>query len=206
MKNIVILLSSILLLGACSDSEEESTAPASGAADAGPAGSDTWQVLFDGSSLDRWNAVGDANWAIEGDTVRADSGSGFLVSDVDYGDFDLSLEFWVDVSANSGVFIRCENPEEIGADSCYEVNIYDMRPDPTYRTGAIVNVVAPAETINTGGRWNTYEISAHGNRLQATLNDIEMFDVEDDTHSSGPVALQYGAGTVIFRNVRIRTP
>jgi hypothetical protein len=171
-------------------------------------GIDSWQVLFDGSSLDRWNSVGDANWRIEGNTVRADAGTGngFLVSDVDYADFELTLEFWVDVPANSGVFIRCTEHEVIGADNCYEINIYDTRPDPTYRTGAIVNFAPPAEMVNTGGRWNRYEISAQGNRLRATLNDIEMFDIEDGTYASGPIALQYGSGTVIFRDVRVRAP
>lgn len=166
-----------------------------------------WQNLFDGSNLDGWHAIGDANWEIVDDTVRADSSasSGFLVTDADYGDFDLSLEFWVSDDANSGVFIRCADRQELGADTCYEVNIFDTRPDPTYRTGSIVNFVPPAETINTGGKWNYYEISARGNRLSARLNNVEMFGIEDSTFGSGPIALQYGSGIVIFRNVRIRT-
>lgn len=208
MKTEILLIAGTLILSSCGG---DTTAPEAGgtspSADSGGAGPGEWQVLFDGSSLDRWNVVGDANWTIEGDTVRADSSSGnsFLVSDAEYSDFDLSLEFWVDVPANSGVFLRCQDAAVIGADNCYEVNIYDTRPDPTYRTGAVVNFVEPAEIVNTGGRWNSYEISADGNRLRATLNDVEMFDFEDGTYSSGPIALQYGTGTVIFRNVRIRT-
>jgi len=31
-----------------------------------------------------------------------------------------------------------------------------------------------------------------------------MVDVQDTTHARGPIALQYGAGTVKFRNVQIR--
>ena len=152
--------------------------------------------------------MGDANWEIDGDTVRADmsSAASFLVSDVDYSDFDLSLEFWVNVEANSGIFIRCMDPVEIGADSCYEVNIFDTRADQTYRTGSIVDYAPPAEVLNTGGRWNSFEISAHGDNLQVTLNDIPVVDIEDSTYASGPIGLQYGAGIVIFRNVRIRTP
>jgi len=38
--------------------------------------------------------------------VQADLGSGFLVSKQEYGDFQLRAEFWVDATANSGVFIR----------------------------------------------------------------------------------------------------
>ena len=31
-----------------------------------------------------------------------------------------------------------------------------------------------------------------------------MVDVEDSQFASGPIALQYGAGVVKFRNVRVR--
>ena len=62
-----------------------------------------WTTLFDGSSLDGWNVVGDANWELADGTVSADSGGGFLVSEESYGDFELRLDFWVDEPANSGV-------------------------------------------------------------------------------------------------------
>lgn len=200
------VVAAALVLGACSppDSGSDSSPAASASREAGS--SDAWQVLFDGSDLSRWNVVGDANWEIVDGAVRADSGTGFLVSDVDYSDFDLSVEFWVNVEANSGVFLRCRDPEVIGADSCYEVNIYDTRPDQTYRTGSIVNYAEPAAFVYTGGRWNTFEISAHGPQLQVTLNGVMMVDVEDSTYARGPIALQYGAGTVMFRSVRVRTP
>lgn len=202
MKRVITPLIAGALVAACGSGD------ATGPAATVTTTADGWQVLFDGSSLEHWNVLGDANWTIDGDTVRADSSSGasFLVSHDDYGDFDLTLEFWVDVPANSGVFIRCADPAEISAETCYEVNIFDTRPDPTYRTGSVVNFAAPNEIVNTGGRWNEYRIAARGPRLSATLNGAEMFDFEDDTFTNGPFALQYGSGTVIFRNVRIRTP
>jgi hypothetical protein len=164
-----------------------------------------WETLFDGASLEAWTPVGDANWQLDGDAVRADAGTGFLLSKMPYGDFDLDLEFFVSPDANSGVFVRCSNPAEIGAATCYEVNIFDQRPDPAYRTGAIVNVATPMVMIDTGDRWNRYEISAHGGRLVVRLNGQTTVDTEDDKLAAGPIALQYGAGRVMFRNVRIRT-
>lgn len=166
---------------------------------------DGWSTLFDGSSLDGWNRLGDANWSLADGAVQADSGSGFLVTPESYGDFSLSLEFWVDEPANSGIFIRCADPESVNDRNSYEVNIYDTRADQTYRTGGIVHIAAPASVISSGGQWNTYEIAAQGPRLQVTLNGEEMVDVEDTQFASGPIALQYGAGTVKFRNVRIKT-
>ena len=164
-----------------------------------------WQTLFDGSSLSGWSLVGDANWRLTDGAVEADSGTGFLLTAATYADFDLTLEFFVSPDANSGVFIRCANPSEIGAATCYEVNIFDQRPDPTYRTGAIVNVAEPKVTIETGDRWSSYEISARGQRLVVKLNGQTTVDATDDKLAAGPIALQYGAGRVMFRNVRIRT-
>jgi hypothetical protein len=164
-----------------------------------------WLTLLDGEGLDAWTPVGDANWQMTDGAVQADTGTGFLLSKMSYGDFDLDLEFFVSPDANSGVFVRCSNPAEIGAATCYEVNIFDQRPDPAYRTGAIVNVAQPLVMIDTGDRWNRYEISAHGQRLIVKLNGETTVDTEDDKLAQGPIALQYGAGRVMFRNVRIRT-
>jgi hypothetical protein len=165
----------------------------------------TWRTLFDGTSLAGWTQVGDANWQLQDGAVAADSGTGFLLTAAPYADFDLDLEFWVTPDANSGVFIRCANPSEIGAATCYEVNIFDRRPDPTYRTGGIVQVASPKVVLETGDRWNHYEISARGRHLVVKLNGETTVDTNDDKLASGPLALQYGAGRVMFRNVRIRT-
>lgn len=164
-----------------------------------------WTTLFDGSTLDGWNPIGDANWELADGAVQADSGSGFLVTPRSYGDFELTLEFWVDEPANSGIFIRCADAQSVNDRNSYEVNIYDTRADQTYRTGGIVHIASPSSVINAGGQWNSYEITARGDRLQVTLNGTEVVDVRDTQFSAGPIALQYGAGVVKFRNVRIRT-
>jgi hypothetical protein len=164
-----------------------------------------WTTLFDGTSLNGWNRQGDANWMLVDGVVQASQGNGFLVTSGSYGDFDLRVEFWVDPDANSGVFIRCENPKQVGGMSCYEVNIYDKRPDQTYRTGAIVDTAKPLVQIDTGDKWNTFEISARGTHFMVTLNGMRTVDVNDSKHARGVIGLQYGAGTVKFRKVEIRT-
>ena len=184
---------------------------ASAACSPGPAGGSgaaaperPWTVLFDGSTLDGWARTGDANWQLADGVVAADSGTGFLVTKVPYADFELELEFFVSPDANSGVFLRCANPAKPGAATCYEVNIFDQRPDPTYRTGAIVGVAKPSVAIDTGNRWNDYDIVARGRHLVIKLNGQTTVDVEDDKLVVGPIGLQYAAGQVKFRHVRIR--
>ena len=158
-----------------------------------------------GVPRERWsNPIGDANWELADGAVQADSGSGFLVTKDSYGDFELTLEFWVDEPANSGIFIRCADPAAVTDRNSYEVNIYDTRADQTYRTGGIVHIAAPLAVINTGGQWNTYRIVAEGNRLRVTLNGTRTVDTGDSQFTDGPIALQYGAGVVKFRNVQVR--
>jgi hypothetical protein len=156
--------------------------------------------------LKAWNIVGDANWTVVDDVVQADKGSGYLVTPAAYGDFQMTVDVWVNDDANSGVFIRCSDPKTISATNSYEVNIFDKRPDPAYRTGAIVNVARPLAQVNAGGKWNTLEITAKGPRMSVVLNGVTTVrDAEDAKFARGPIALQYGAGLVKFRNVRIRS-
>jgi len=111
-----------------------------------------WTVLLNGKSLENWNTVGDANWTVAEGVVQADKGSGFLVTPASYRDFQITLEFWVSEDANSGVFLRCTDPKAITQTNAYEVNIFDKRPDQSYRTGGIVDVAKPASVIQTGGK------------------------------------------------------
>ena len=166
-----------------------------------------WVVLFDGSNLDNWNAIGNANWRIADGVVQADSGDkrqGYLVSKNSYTDFQVRAEFWVDDDANSGVFIRCTDPTLVNSKNAYEVNIFDKRPDPSYGTGAIVSVAKASTVLKAGGRWNTYDITAKGPHFTVVLNGVKTAEVDNGRHASGRIALQYGAGVVKFRKVEIR--
>ena len=171
-----------------------------------------WVTLFDGKNLDNWNKIGDANWRIEDGAVVADKGNGFLVSKNSYGNFQLRAEFWVDDGANSGIFIRCVDPDKVTGSSAYEVNIWDRRPDPTYGTGGIVNVAKVDPMPKAAGKWNVYEIIAQGPKFTVTLNGQKTVDgAQDAKFANGRIALQHGLGlkdndrgVVKFRKVEIK--
>ena len=171
---------------------------ASGQADAG------WVTLFDGKNLDNWSALGDANWKVADGVVAADKGNGFLISKNSYKDFQIRAEFWVDDAANSGIFIRCTDPQKVTATNSYEVNIYDRRPDPSYGTGGIVNIAKVDPMPKAGGKWNVFEITAKGPQLIVIFNGAKTVDVQDSKYAAGPIALQYGGGVVKFRKVEIK--
>jgi hypothetical protein len=176
-----------------------------------------WVTLFDGKNLDNWNQIGDANWRLEDGAVVADKGNGFLVSKTNYTDFQLRAEFWVDDDANSGIFIRCTDPNKVTGTTAYEVNIWDNRPDPTYGTGAIVDVAKVSPMPKSAGKWNVYDIIAKGSTFTVTLNGQKTVDgAQDAKFASGRIALQHGlglkddkgvandSGVVKFRKVEIK--
>jgi hypothetical protein len=167
-----------------------------------------WTTLVDGTKgMENFNKVGDANWTATDGAIQATQGGkdpSYLVSKAAYKDFMMRVEFWASDDANSGVFMRCQDPAKIGDETCYEANIFDQRPDPTYGTGAIVKVAKVEPMPKAGGKWNTYEITAHGTHLVLVLNGVKTVDVQDSKLASGPFALQWGRGTIKFRKVEIK--
>jgi hypothetical protein len=168
-----------------------------------------YTVLIDGyKGLENFNRVGTANWSGTDGAVQATSGlaePAYLVTRESYRDFNLRVEFWASNDANSGIFMRCQEAMKINDESCYEANIFDTRPDPTYATGAIVKVAKlTAPMIKAGGQWNHYDITLKGNRLVVLLNGTKTVDVEDSKFASGPIALQWGRGVIKFRKVEIK--
>ena len=167
-----------------------------------------WTTLVDGTKgLDNFTRVGEANWSASDGAVQATQGGktpAYLVSKESYKDFAMRVEFWASDDANSGVFLRCQNRADITDENCYEANIFDQRPDPTYGTGAIVKVAKVAPMPKAGGKWNVYEITAKGTQLVLVLNGVRTVDVQDSKLASGPFALQWGQGTIKFRKVEIK--
>ncbi len=165
-------------------------------------------LLIDGSKgLENFNRIGEANWQASAEVIQADQSKttfAYLVTKQKYANFRLKVEFWASADANSGIFLRCQDPQNITAENCYEANIFDQRPDPSYGTGGIVLIAkSPTPMPKAGGHWNTYDITAKGSRLTLILNGITTVDIEDSKLASGFVALQWGSGVIKFRRLEI---
>lgn len=182
-----MLLASALLLASCASS------PTSG-----------WVTLIDGEKgLENFDRLGDANWRAEAGAIVADKGKGssHLVTKGTYKDFEIVAEFWADTSTNSGIFLRAADPKKVGADSAYEVNIYDLRPGQEYATGAIVDfakvpvpIVHLAGDGKGGGKWNTFKITAQGTTITVDFNGVRTVTLQDSKFASGPFTLQFANG------------
>jgi hypothetical protein len=176
-----------------------------------PAASQTgegWVTLLDGKNMGDWNKVGETNWRLEDGAVVADKktsqDAAHLVSKVPYKDFQMYVEFWASDDANSGIFLRCQDANKITDRSCYEVNIFDQRKDPTYGTGGIVNFTEVNPMPKAGGKWNTFEITAKGRQVSVILNGQKTAELHNGLFAEGPFTLQHGSGVIKFRKVAIR--
>ena len=167
-----------------------------------------WVTLLDGTTgLDNWIRVGDANWRAVDGTIQADQktdkANSFLVTKNSYTDFRIRAEFWVSDDANSGIYMRCADIKNLTDRTCYEANIFDQRPDPTFGTGSIVHLSPVSPMPKAGGKWNTYDVTVKGSRVTVRLNGVVTADIQDSKLTTGPIALQYAAGVVKFRKVQI---
>ena len=170
-----------------------------------------WQTLIDGGKgMDNFVLVGGANWRAEADALVADrrpdtAGTHYLTTKETYKDFHLRAEFWVSEDANSGIYVRCNEVRPMTDRTCHEANIFDRRPDPSYATGSIVWLVsAPSPVPKAGGRWNTMEVTAIGNRMTVILNGVKTAETDQARDTTGVIGLQYAGGVVKFRKLQIR--
>jgi hypothetical protein len=167
-----------------------------------------WVTLFDGKTMGDWERVGETNWRIEDGAIVADKrtskDTAHLVTKNSYKDFQIYAEFWASDDANSGIFIRCADPKKPGAKTCYEVNIFDQRKDPTYGTGAIVYFAEVNPMPKAGGKWNTFEITAKGRVITVVLNGQKTVELHNGMFEEGPFTLQHGDGVIKFRKVAVK--
>ena len=98
-----------------------------------------WEVLFDGKDFKGWKQLnGKANYeVIKGEAVGttvANEPNSFLVTEKNYGDFILELEFKVPQGMNSGIQFRSESKAEYmnGRVHGYQ---FEIDPSPRAWTG-----------------------------------------------------------------------
>jgi len=203
LRSSLVVLIILAGCGGSGDSEVQTAgepAPAgsqAGALEAPPAASDE-------QALEGWTPRGEATWVVEDGAITPveGSGRGFLVTDESYGDFRMTVEFWVDDTANGGVFFRVPETGDINQGNSFEVNIFDAHAE--WPTGSI-NEFERNDAPSTVGQWNTFEITAEGDRLMVSLNGENVVDTQGERLQSGPIALQYnGSGTIRYRNVQIQ--
>jgi hypothetical protein len=172
---------------------------------------DGWTQLFDGKTVPAaLESVGPgANWRVENgelvaDKLSADKGTNHLITKEKYKDHQIYLEFWGDEKLNSGLFVRCQDAKNPGAKNCYEMNIFDGRPDPSYGTASIVYFAEVNPMPKAAGKWNTMEVTAKGRQLVIVFNGQKTVDIRNGMFEEGPFTLQYGSGVIKVRKLAVK--
>ena len=120
-------------------------------------------------------------------------------------DVEIQLEIFPQPGANSGVFVRCADPENITPVTCYELNVWDAHPNRAARTGAVVGFAPPIADVPTAGRWSKLRVHIEGARLRFWIDATLVNDIAVERLAAGNIALQYGGGELVrFRNIRVR--
>jgi hypothetical protein len=168
-----------------------------------------WLLLFNGNSLDGWEArttrspEASPDWSVQDGTLLCGGTVPSWIGTVDtYADYVFRLQFRGPALVNSGVFLRSQKegaPHRMG----YELQIWDAQP-AGYNTGSLVGTVkAPPATI-LPDVWNQYEITTDGDHIVVVLNGNTVLDTHDGAHASGVVGLQCQPEQRIeFRNIKL---
>lgn len=209
--------------------------PDSSIAASAPAPEAGWRPLFDGRTTSGWREFGKTTMSpgwevVDGSLVRARDGAGDIITDDEFENFELALEWKVGEGGNSGIFYRATEQVDTIWHAAPEMQVLDdaHHPDGKSRlTAAGANYglyPAPAGVVRPAGEWNTARIVVNNDHVEHWLNGVKLFDYElgspewtDCVQKSkfstrplfgkvkrGHIGLQDHGDRVEFRNIRIR--
>jgi len=173
-----------------------------------------WRLLFDGKSLNGWEArstgnpqakvpPGPPDWGVEGGSLVCGGTSPSWIGTVDtFTNYVLKVQFRGPAMVNSGVFLRSQKegqPHRTG----YELQIWDAQP-AGYNTGSLVGTVKASPTNIIPVEWNQFEITADGDHFVVMLNGNKVLDARDAAHAAGVVGFQCQRDQRIeFQNIKL---
>lgn len=190
---------------------------------------DGFQMLFDGTNLDKWTSSPAYEINEEG-ALRANPDAKFgknIYTKEEYSDFVLRFEFKLTPGANNGVGVRAPL-EGDAAYLGYEIQVLDDYADvyknlkPYQYHGSVYGIIpAKRGALKPAGEWNEQEIRMQGSKIKVTLNGkvIVDGDIKEATKNGTPDKKDHpglkrtsghigflGHGTeVFFRNIRIKS-
>jgi cytochrome c len=209
-----------------------------------------WKLLFDGKTTSGWRnfnkkTIG-ASWTVDATEQalhlkaeqKPDGGwqakdGGDIITDKEYENYELSLEWKISPCGNSGVIYNViENQKlEYVWQSGPEMQVLDntCHPDAKiekHRAGDLYDMIAcKYVTVNPSGEWNQARLVIRDNQVEHWLNGrkVVSFKIHDPswkkriaqskfkdmpffgTGRKGHIALQDHGDKVWYRNIKIRT-
>jgi hypothetical protein len=198
--------------------------------------------LFDGKSTAGWHTYGQTTagekWKAEDGVLHFDpksgkTGGGDLVTDKEYSNFHLKIDWKVAPKANSGIIFYI-NEDKAKYSNTYSTGLEmqvldnDGHPDgkiTKHRAGDLYDLIkSSSEPVKPVGEWNTAEIISKNGKLELKLNGVKIVSTTlwDDqfkalvagskfkgwegfaTFKSGKIGLQDHGNEVWYRNIMIK--
>jgi len=199
-----------------------------------------WVSLFDGKTTKGWHTYGktaaDPQWNVNDGALHLDKskgGDGDLVTDRQYSNFDLKLEWKISPKGNSGIlFYVHEDPSKYkeAYNTGPEMQVLDNEGHSDgkihkHRAGDLYDLIpCSKETVRPVGEWNEVEIISNNGSLKFFLNGTNVVSTTlwDDnwkalvdgskfkqwpgfgTFRSGKIDLQDHGNEVWYRNIKIK--
>jgi hypothetical protein len=141
-----------------------------------------WTQLYDGTTLQGWEHVGDGSFVIEDGLLKTQGGMGLLwYTRHKFENVKIRVIFRGMDKNNAGVFIRIpEQPTEawMPVNRGYEVQI-DDREDDYHKTGVLYSLTKAMATPTVTDDWNIMDIVLHGDSTQVYINDVLVTDYNE---------------------------
>jgi hypothetical protein len=198
----MLTLSAVIAFGltACGTGSEkaatEDTATATATETTTPATDTGWISLFDGATLNGWHSYGKSvpgkAWIIDSGTIKLNAsakkdyqtaGGGDLVSNDEFENFDLKLEWNISKKGNSGIIFYIHEDTTKYKESWntgLEMQVLDNDGHsdgkiPKHRAANLYDLIAASpENVKGPGEWNQVEIISNKGQLELYQNGVKV--------------------------------
>lgn len=197
-----------------------------------------WTPLFDGKTTTGWHTynkgeVGNA-WTVVDGALTLNPGAdgrGDLVTDKEYENYELTLQWKIAEGGNSGIIFDVnEDPKYsysfltgIEMQVLDDVKAEDNKKE-NHLAGSLYDIIAPSKKAKPAGEWNTIKIRQKDGQLTFWMNGSKTVNVKlwgpewkalvenskfksypaFATYHKGHIALQDHGNTVYYRDIKIK--
>jgi hypothetical protein len=190
-----------------------------------------WKLLFDGKSTAGWHnylqdSVSDGWKIVDGALVRSEKGAGDILTNEEYGAFELSLDFKISPSGNSGVMYHVKNTGKKPWHTGPEIQIQDNSAghDPQ-KCGWLYQLYkCDVDATKSAGEWNTLRVVITPEKCEHYMNGVKYVEYVKGSEdwkqrvaaskfsafggfgepTEGRICLQDHNDEVAYRNIKIR--
>jgi hypothetical protein len=197
-----------------------------------------WILLFDGQTTNGWKKANgkpfpEKGWKIENGILSvnpADGRGGDIITEEEFSDFELSVDFKITKGANSGIKYFILPNSSLGCE--FQILDDETHPDAklgkdgNHLQGGLYDLIPPSPNKKDKpvGEWNNARIISKGNHVEHWLNGKKILSFERGsaefaayiagskyknnkefaTPKKSSILLQDHGDVVYFRNIKIR--